>query len=114
MLLSCNNTILEGKIAGSNPVTTWIADKTISEAKSLFQNSSLPGKEITYRLGFPETVHFSNYFKKHLLFNTEKSIRINWLVLYSHILFKFYKYRCIPCNKQWTVPKYLCTINFKK
>ncbi|WP_025741411.1 helix-turn-helix domain-containing protein [Aquimarina pacifica] len=46
-------------------VTTWIADKSISEAKSLLQNSSMPIKEITYRLGFSETAHFSNFFKKH-------------------------------------------------
>ncbi|WP_109435816.1 AraC family transcriptional regulator [Aquimarina sp. AU119] len=46
-------------------VTTWIADKSISEAKSLLQNSSMSIKEITYRLGFSETAHFSNFFKKH-------------------------------------------------
>ncbi|WP_299547859.1 AraC family transcriptional regulator [Seonamhaeicola sp.] len=45
-------------------VTTWIADKTISEAKSLLLNSSMPIKEITYTLGFAETAHFSNFFKK--------------------------------------------------
>ena len=43
----------------------WIADKTIAEAKSLLQNSALSIKDITYKLGFSETAHFSNFFKKH-------------------------------------------------
>ncbi|TPN87208.1 helix-turn-helix domain-containing protein [Aquimarina algicola] len=47
-------------------ISTWIADKTIVEAKSLLQNSSMPIKEIAYVLGFSETAHFSNYFKKHV------------------------------------------------
>lgn len=47
------------------PVSAWITDKTISEAKSLLQNSSAPIKEIAYQLGFAESNHFSNYFKKH-------------------------------------------------
>lgn len=53
------------KVKTGKPVATWITDKTISEAKSLLQNSTLPIKEITYRLGFSETAHFSNFFKKH-------------------------------------------------
>ncbi|TKK66182.1 helix-turn-helix domain-containing protein [Ilyomonas limi] len=47
------------------PITVWITAKTIAEAKSLLQNTSETIKEITYRLGFSETAHFSNYFKKH-------------------------------------------------
>jgi len=47
------------------PIATWITEKTIAEAKSLLQNSSISIKEITYKLGFSETAHFSNYFKKH-------------------------------------------------
>jgi AraC family transcriptional regulator, transcriptional activator of pobA len=47
------------------PVGTWIAEKTIAEAKSLLQNSSSSIKEISYLLGFSESTHFSNYFKKH-------------------------------------------------
>jgi AraC-like DNA-binding protein len=47
------------------PISTWIAEKTIAEAKSLLQNSSIPVKEIAYRLGFAESAHFSNYFRKH-------------------------------------------------
>ena len=46
-------------------ITTWIADKTIAEAKLLLQNPAIPVKDITYKLGFLETAHFSNYFKKH-------------------------------------------------
>ncbi len=47
------------------PIGTWIAEKTIAEAKSLLQSSSTSIKEIAYRLGFTESAHFSNYFKKH-------------------------------------------------
>ncbi|MDO5609122.1 MAG: AraC family transcriptional regulator [Capnocytophaga sp.] len=47
------------------PIAVWIAGKTIAEAKSLLQNSSVSIKEITYKLGFSETAHFSNFFKKH-------------------------------------------------
>lgn len=47
------------------PIATWITDKTIAEAKSLLQNTGMPIKEITYRLGFSETAHFSNHFKKN-------------------------------------------------
>lgn len=47
------------------PIGTWIAEKTMSEAKSLLQNSSISIKEIAYKLGFAESAHFSNYFSKH-------------------------------------------------
>ena len=53
------------KTKTGKPLATWIADKTISEAKSLLQNSSVSIKEITFKLGFSETAHFSNYFSKH-------------------------------------------------
>jgi len=43
----------------------WISGKTTSEAKSLLQNSSMSIKEIAYKLGFAESTHFSNYFKKN-------------------------------------------------
>ena len=46
-------------------IGTWITEKTIAEGKSMLQNSSLSIKEIAYRLGFAESAHFSNYFKKH-------------------------------------------------
>ena len=46
-------------------IGAWLAEKTMAEAKSLLQNTSLSIKEIAYRLGFAVPVHFSNYFKKH-------------------------------------------------
>lgn len=46
-------------------ISSWIADKTTTEAKVLLQNEALSIKEIAIRLGFKETSHFSNYFKKH-------------------------------------------------
>ena len=46
-------------------VSTWIIEKTIGEAKSMLKNTSMSVKEIAYRLGFIESTHFSNYFKKH-------------------------------------------------
>ena len=46
-------------------ISTWITDKTISEAKSLLKNSSISISEIAYQLGFAESANFSNYFKKH-------------------------------------------------
>jgi AraC-like DNA-binding protein len=46
-------------------IGTWIAEKAITEAKSLLQHSALSIKEVGYRLGFMESAHFSNYFKKH-------------------------------------------------
>ena len=46
-------------------ISTWITEKTIAEAKSLLQHSATPIKEIAYQLGFAESTHFSNYFKKY-------------------------------------------------
>jgi AraC-like DNA-binding protein len=46
-------------------ISAWIAEKTIAEAKSLLKNSSTPVKQIAYQLGFSESTHFNNYFKKH-------------------------------------------------
>jgi AraC-like DNA-binding protein len=53
------------KTKTGKPIGSWITEKTIAEAKSLLQNSSIPVKEIAYRLGFAESAHFSNYFRKH-------------------------------------------------
>jgi AraC family transcriptional regulator, transcriptional activator of pobA len=47
------------------PITTWIAEKTIAEAKRMLETSTLSIKEVSYRLGFLETAHFSNYFKRY-------------------------------------------------
>ena len=57
------STVIKSKTG--KPISTWIADKTITEAKSLLQHSTLSVKEIAYRLGFMEAAHFSNYFNKH-------------------------------------------------
>lgn len=46
-------------------ISSWIADKTTTEAKVMLQDEGLSIKEIAARLGFLETPHFSNYFKKH-------------------------------------------------
>jgi AraC family transcriptional activator of pobA len=57
------NNVIKAKTG--KPVGTWITEKTIAESKSLLQNSAISIKEIAYRLGFGESAHFSNYFKKH-------------------------------------------------
>ena len=57
------NTVIKAKTG--KPVGAWIAEKTIAEAKSLLRNSDISIKEIALRLGFVESPHFSNYFKKH-------------------------------------------------
>jgi AraC-like DNA-binding protein len=46
-------------------IMTWLSEKTIAEAKSLLQNSQMSIKEIAFLLGFTESAHFSNYFKKN-------------------------------------------------
>lgn len=56
------------KIKTGKPVSNWIAEKTIAEAKSLLQNSNASIKEISFMLGFSEATHFSNYFKKYTQF----------------------------------------------
>lgn len=58
-------------------VTVWITEKTITEAKSLLQNTSTPIKEIASLLGFTEATHFSNYFKKNSG-STPASYRANY------------------------------------
>lgn len=57
-----NNVI---KTKTGKAIGTWIAEKNIAEAKSLLQNSDTSIKEIAWQLGFVESTHFSNYFKKH-------------------------------------------------
>jgi AraC family transcriptional regulator, transcriptional activator of pobA len=47
------------------PIGTWIAEKTITEAKSLLKNSKSSISQIAYQLGFTESTHFSAFFKKH-------------------------------------------------
>lgn len=53
---------------GKSP-SQWIAEKTTSLAKSLLINSAKSIKEITFAIGFSETAHFSNFFKKQTGFS---------------------------------------------
>lgn len=46
-------------------VNEWIAERTLSVAKSLLRGTALSSKEIAHRLGFSEATHFSRFFKKH-------------------------------------------------
>lgn len=48
---------------GKSP-SNWINERTTSYAKALLKNTSKSIKEVTYKLGFAETSHFSNFFKK--------------------------------------------------
>lgn len=48
------------------PISTWIVEKTLDEAKFLLQYSNVSIKEIALRVGFTEPAHFNNYFKKYL------------------------------------------------
>ena len=57
------NNVIKSKTGKS--VSAWISEKTIAEARSLLQQSSLSIKEIAYLLGFAEATHFSNYFSKY-------------------------------------------------
>ena len=47
------------------PVSQWITDKTLNQAKALLTHSNASVKEIGYQLGFSELAHFSNFFKKN-------------------------------------------------
>ena len=53
------------RVKTGKPIAAWIAEKTMAEATALLINPATPVKEISYRLGFSEVAHFSNYFKKH-------------------------------------------------
>ncbi len=57
------STVIKAKTGKA--IGTWIAEKTIAAARSLLQHDTAAVKEIAYLLGFAETAHFSNYFKKH-------------------------------------------------
>jgi AraC family transcriptional activator of pobA len=56
------NNVIKSKTG--KPVTVWIAEKTVSEAKSLLQQPAVSIKEIAYTLGFSASTHFSAFFKK--------------------------------------------------
>ena len=57
------NQVIKSKTGKS--VSTWITESTLTQAKALLKQSTRSIKEITYLLGYAETAHFSNFFKKH-------------------------------------------------
>jgi len=56
------NNVIKSKTG--KPITVWIAEKTVSEAKSLLGQPAVAIKEVAYTLGFGESTHFSAFFKK--------------------------------------------------
>ena len=42
----------------------WIQDRTLAEAQALLKNSMKTVSEIAYSLGFTDSSHFANFFKK--------------------------------------------------
>lgn len=52
------------KLKTGKTTGTWIAEKSIAEARSILQNTNTPVKEIAWLLGFTDTAHFSKFFKK--------------------------------------------------
>ncbi len=46
------------------PASTWVQERTLAEAQALLNNTTLTVSEITARLGFSDTTHFSRFFKK--------------------------------------------------
>lgn len=53
------------KKASSHSVSELIQDRIMKEAKKMLCISGCSIKEIAYELGFKETAHFSNWFKKY-------------------------------------------------
>lgn len=58
------STVVKAKTGQS--ANKWIHDKIIIEAQAFLSKSTIPVKEIAYKLGFQEPTHFSKFFKKHL------------------------------------------------
>ncbi len=56
------STVIKYKTGKS--VNSWIAEKTVAEAKALLARSSESVQEIAARLGFKDASHFSRFFKK--------------------------------------------------
>lgn len=59
--------------------TQLVAERLVQEAKILLKHSAWTVSEIAYTLGFKETTHFNNFFKKHvaispLQFRTVKNL----------------------------------------
>lgn len=47
------------------PTTHWISIRILEESKRLLRETPLSFDEISMALGFKETTHFHNFFKKH-------------------------------------------------
>jgi AraC family transcriptional activator of pobA len=56
------NQVIKSKTGKS--ASAWIAEKMIIDAKVLLKHTRVSVKEISYRLGYSETAHFSHFFKK--------------------------------------------------
>ncbi|MBO6536543.1 MAG: helix-turn-helix transcriptional regulator [Balneolaceae bacterium] len=54
------------KEATGKTTSTLITERLLREAKTMLRNSTWNISEIAFSLGFKETTHFSNFFKKHL------------------------------------------------
>jgi len=46
-------------------ISSWIAEKSVSQAKALLKNLGISIKEIGHQLGYSEAAHFTNFFKKN-------------------------------------------------
>lgn len=64
------NQIIKSKI--NKNITNWISSKMFLESKVLLKDKNLSIKEISYRLQFSETSHFSNFFKKNQGISSQK------------------------------------------
>ncbi|MET1259778.1 helix-turn-helix transcriptional regulator [Flagellimonas sp. DF-77] len=53
------------KETNQKSTSTQIAERVVQEAKILIRHTNWDISEIAYSLGFEETAHFSNFFKKH-------------------------------------------------
>ena len=53
------------KIKTGRPISYWMAEKNITEARSMLINTNVSIKLIAYRLGFTRPTHFSSFFKRH-------------------------------------------------
>jgi AraC family transcriptional regulator, transcriptional activator of pobA len=53
------------KEATQKTTTQLIAERILQESKILLRHSTWSVSEIAYALGFTETTHFNNFFKKH-------------------------------------------------
>lgn len=53
------------KAETGKPASEWIQERTLAEAQSLLNNTTLSISEITFRLGFSDSAHFAKFFRKH-------------------------------------------------